>query len=403
MSTPISVKTNEEINSYIAENFYKSNTMLQDEIDDLYNTTLSLDAIRNRKRRIRQNPKIRQVEDSHKTESLSKDAEIHKLKKELIKVNTKVKNLIQQNVELSALKDYADEFEQSVTSSNKVSIVPSYEDDESESVAVVVLSDWHYEENIKSESVNGLNEFNTAIADERINNCFTSIAKLINQFKNGTEINTTVLALLGDFITNSIHEELMEVNELQPMEAVVKIYNHLVAGIDFLMEEFPDMEFKAVCKVGNHSRTTKRVHVSTESGNSLEYLLYYFLAANYKENERITFVLEKNYLTYVNVFGYTVRFHHGHNVRYAGGVGGITIPVNKAIAQWDKSRTADIDVFGHFHQTTIDRNFICNGSLIGYSPYALSIKAEFEKPSQTLFLIEKDHGRTIVAPIFLED
>lgn len=399
----ISPKINEKINKHIADNCYKTNNLLQEEILDLFNVSLTVDAVRNRKRRIRNNPSIRQIEDTHKSELINLEAEVHKLKLELNKANTKVKNLMEQNVELNALKDYSEEFSQAVTSSNKITIQPFLDEGESESVAVAVLSDWHYEENIKAESVNGLNEFNTTIADQRINACFSNLAKLIHQFRNGTEINTMVIALLGDFITNSIHEELMEVNEMQPMEATVAIYNHLVAGIDFLLEEFPDMDFKAVCKVGNHSRTTKRVHVSTESGNSLEYLLYYFLATEYKDNDRIQFVLEKNYLTYVTVYGYTIRFHHGHNIRYAGGVGGITIPVNKAIAQWDKSRHADIDVFGHFHQTTIGKTFICNGSLIGYSPYALSIKAEYEKPSQTLFLVEKDHGRTIIAPIFLED
>ena len=43
-----------------------------------------------------------------------------------------------------------------------------------------------------------------------------------------------------------------------------------------------------------------------------------------------------------------------------------------------------------------------NGSLAGYSPYALSIKADYNEPSQVFFLMDKKRGKTIVAPIFLE-
>jgi hypothetical protein len=69
----------------------------------------------------------------------------------------------------------------------------------------------------------------------------------------------------------------------------------------------------------------------------------------------------------LQIYDVTVRFHHGHSIRYAGGVGGIYIPTNKAIAQWNKGRHADLDVFGHFHQLRDGGNFICNGSLIGYN------------------------------------
>ena len=42
-----------------------------------------------------------------------------------------------------------------------------------------------------------------------------------------------------------------------------------------------------------------------------------------------------------------------------------------------------------------------NGSLIGYNAYALSIKASFEPPTQTYFLLDKKRGRTMTAPIYL--
>ena len=85
-----------------------------------------------------------------------------------------------------------------------------------------------------------------------------------------------------------------------------------------------------------------------------------------------------------------------------GGVGGIYIPTNKAIGQWNKGRNVDLDVFGHFHQARDGGNFICNGSIIGYNAFAVSIKADFEAPRQQLFLIDSKHGRTCTWPILMK-
>jgi hypothetical protein len=94
---------------------------------------------------------------------------------------------------------------------------------------------------------------------------------------------------------------------------------------------------------------------------------------------------------------------HGHNIRFAGGVGGVYIPINKAINQWNKLRHAYLDILGHFHTFRDGGNFIVNGSLCGYNAFAISIKADFEEPRQCFMLIDKKRGKTIVAPILLNE
>jgi hypothetical protein len=135
--------------------------------------------------------------------------------------------------------------------------------------------------------------------------------------------------------------------------------------------------------------------------------MYYHLRNTFKDDPRVKFMIASGYLSYLDVFDtYLVRFHHGHQIRYQGGVGGITIPVNKAIDGWnkqDKYRNVRLDVFGHFHQYINYSNFVCNGSLIGYNAFAVAIKAPYEKPQQAFFLVSKKHNaRSISAPIFLE-
>ena len=280
-----------------------------------------------------------------------------------------------------------------------ISIVPEVKDD-SEATAFLVASDWHYEETVKPEVVSGLNKFNLNIAHQRIEKFFTHGLKLFNMTKKGVKIKKMVLALLGDFITGNIHEEFLENCSLQPIDAIWAVYEEIISGIDFLLQN-TDISIVIPCVSGNHPRITRQVHYSTESGNSLEYFMYRSIAKRYEKNRRVSVIVAKGYHCYLDIYDKVIRFHHGHAIRYGGGVGGITIPVNKAIAQWNKARHADLDIFGHFHQLKDNGNWICNGSIVGYNAFALRIKADYETPRQSFFLFDRDRGKTISAPILV--
>lgn len=270
----------------------------------------------------------------------------------------------------------------------------------SEATAFVLASDWHVGTRVVGSRVNGLNIFNERIADLRINNFFVNVATLLKMFSRDVTIKNVVLALIGDFITNSIHEELLENNTMRPMDELIFVQDRIVAGIKYLLKH-TDKNLIIPCVSGNHGRATKKVHISTEQGNSLEYYMYCNLRSLFKDEKRVTFLISDGQLLYLKVYGKTIRFLHGHNLKFGQGIGGIFIPAYKAISQWDKSKKADITCFGHFHSTKDGGNFLCNGSLVGYDEYALSIKADFEDPKQTFFLVDKLRGRTITAPIML--
>lgn len=270
------------------------------------------------------------------------------------------------------------------------------------SAVVVQCSDWHIEETVTENQVSGLNRFDLSVADKRMNQLVNVSKEIIDTIILPYNIQTLILPLQGDFISGNIHDELLEGNSLLPGDAILKAQNMLIGLIDFYIENTTIPEIMIVVSSGNHGRMTKKQRISTELGNSLEHYMYNILFDRYRENNRINFNLQQGYHTIVDVYGTKVRFHHGHFIRYGGGVGGITIPVNKAISQWNKTKNVDLDVFGHFHQTLNHKNFVCNGSLIGYNAYAVSIKAEYEPPSQNLFVIDSKRGKTLFTPIVLD-
>lgn len=275
-----------------------------------------------------------------------------------------------------------------------------------EGTVVIVASDWHSEEEVKPGTVSGLNAHNLEISRRRGTNFWQSAVKLVDLLGQRIRITNIVVALLGDFITGQIHgAENAESNLLLPNFAIVHAKGLLVAGLEYLLRSTdPSVRIHVPCHSGNHARTTKTTRFTSENGHSLEYLMYLSIAEYFqaKGETRITFDIAEGMHSYLDIYGTTIRFHHGHAVKYNGGVGGLYIPVNKAIAQWNKGRHADLDVFGHFHQLRDGGNFICNGSLIGYNTFALSIKADYEPPRQALFLMDRKRGRTCTWPILVE-
>jgi hypothetical protein len=270
----------------------------------------------------------------------------------------------------------------------------------SEATAFMVASDWHIEELVRAETVSGLNSYTLDIAKERAIHFFQNGMKLVQMCGRDVTIKTVVIPLLGDFISGTIHEELAENNQLMPADAAWTVQGWIISGINFILNN-SNYEVIVPCSSGNHGRMTKKIHHSTEQGNSLENYMYHNLSLHFRDNKRVKFLIAEGYHIYMDVYGLQIRLHHGHSIKYGGGVGGIYIPVNKSIAQWNKGRRADLDVFGHFHQQRDGGNFLCNGSLIGYNSFALSIKADYEKPRQSFFLVDRDRGKTIVAPIIV--
>lgn len=300
-----------------------------------------------------------------------------------------------------------DELERTLSLMSNVKTIHSFnikenKREKSEATAIIMASDWHVGETVDTETIGGVNEYNREIAQKRGKQFFTNALRLLKIFEKDIYINNVILALLGDFITNTIHEELAETNSMLPSDEISFAQDLIVSGIEFLLKN-TTVNFIIPCHSGNHGRMTKKQRISSEAGNSLEYFMYKNIAYYFKNEKRITFLIPRGYFSFVQVYDKVVRFHHGHHLSYGGGVGGVTIPINKAIAQWDKTKKADIDCFGHFHQFLNGGKWILNGSMMGFNAYAESIKASYEPPKQAFFLIDKKRGQTVVCPITFDD
>lgn len=328
--------------------------------------------------------------------SVAADAEASRLRGELTALRKKYEAALKQ-------LDHEQKSRESLTAlsgvkSRKISRArPSGK--RAEATAILVCSDWHVEERVDPATNVPGNAYDLDIADRRIKQLVQRASMLIEHERSLTNIRRVVVAALGDFITGHIHDDLIEVAQLAPLAATRWAGERLGGVIDAMAEIAPVVVATAT---GNHGRTTHKPRVATENDHSYEQHLYLTMASQEKR-KHVSWQIGRGHLNIVNLDGFPVRFSHGHALKFGGGVGGLTIPANKAIANWNISRRVSLDVFGHWHTFCwLPYRFVANGCLIGHNAFADRIKAEYQPPSQSLIVVDHEHNRvTKVLPVFV--
>jgi len=267
---------------------------------------------------------------------------------------------------------------------------------------IVGLSDWHVEERVDPATVNGLNDYDLDVAERRIAELCERFATLLDHQRQLVKVPRVVVWLGGDFLSGHIHPDTAELAQLPPL-AATRWAGERIRGFLDMVADMTD-QVVVVTNSGNHGRSTEKLRVGTELDHSFEQHLYLTLAAA-ESRPNVQWQVGEGYLNVLDLDGFKVRFHHGHAVSYGGGVGGITVPTNKAIAAWDRIERADLTMFGHWHQFSWLRagRYVSNGSLIGHSAYATKIKASYEPPCQAFVVVDhKRHEVTAALPIFCD-
>lgn len=283
-----------------------------------------------------------------------------------------------------------------------IAIEPLTKTGTGEAVACVPCSDWHVYEVVRPERVSGLNSHNPQIAENSIKNLFNGILAWTNIHRTALNINQLLLLFLGDHVTNMLFEDQKVENAGLIQDEVLFALRLMCGGINLLLENGDFDKIKIVCCAGNHSRPKREKDVANSAVNTYEWLMYKFLADFiYPHEDRLEFVIANGYHEWVNVYGKDIRVHHGDWVNYQGGVGGLTIPMNKAIKAWNVGRKADFDIFGHWHQTMMPGLFYSNGSTLGYSTFSVKCKGEYERPQQGFLVFDSKRFITAIDRIYV--
>jgi hypothetical protein len=387
-------------NSRIEEYLIKNTEKLESDYDGtakLFNVTS--ETIRHICRKLRSKVKIPEREEKFViTEQVllrRENAEIKSLKRQLEQ----------------AVKDYqllSDAYDIALTlKSREVNdVVPSIDfnpKSKYEAAAIIQISDGHFGKVILPSTVNGLNEYNPDIAKKRMELCAENTLRLIKKERQDIKIDNLVLILGGDFLENSqLHHHSEMTTALSPMEETLFSRELLNKFIKTICQYSDFKKIVVACTRGNHSRITHKMISSLDYRMNYETILYNILKDDFK-NENMEWTIPDSEIAEVEVYGNMIRVVHGHQIKYQGGVGGLTIPLNKFIMRMDQINKAYYNFVHHYHNLSYPtNNTTVNGSIVGYDPYAMSIGCSYQPPMQSFQLLDSKRGITIKAPIFCD-
>lgn len=271
-----------------------------------------------------------------------------------------------------------------------------------EATAVAMASDWHVGEAVPPEKVAWRNAYSLEIARLRSERFFHGVTWLVENHRQAFAIEDIILWLGGDLITGYIHEELMETSEVSPIYGSRYARSLIVDGINLLLRDLDPAAINILCNHGNHGRTTRRPRAATGAENSFEHLMYLFLSDDFAAEPRVKVHVTTAEHLYFEVYGHQTRWMHGDGISYQGGIGGLLVPVNRALLRLESVHKTLTTTMGHFHQYQSLPNVTVNGSMIGYNPYAMSKALPFEEPQQGFYLLDSRRGKCMSTPIWVD-
>ena len=276
------------------------------------------------------------------------------------------------------------------------------EKDEGEKYAVALFSDAHIEETVNPQSVMSLNEYNTDIAKQRIQNYFSNLVHCLNK----DEVSHLIFASLGDTISGYIHEELAQTNGLTPLEATQLAQGLIFNGLKFICEKSNVEDIYFIGIVGNHSRVTKKIQHANGYKMSYEWLMYQNIKRECEiARLPITFNLPESEMAVVDTQdNRRFLFIHGFQIRSTGSgtVCGIYPALNRLCMKWDKIFHQDKIYLGHFHSCVSIPNAMVNGSIIGYNSFALTNGFGYERPAQQYEVYDTKIGLLLTRQIYCD-
>lgn len=266
----------------------------------------------------------------------------------------------------------------------------------SNSIIISQFSDWHVEQVVSESSVDYQNKYNPDVAKARVTRVTKNKIKLINDLANQNKFVGHIIHLGGDFINGWIHEENIETNAMSPIEATIFATELLSKSLKTIFEQEKVKKFWLICSVGNHGRLTKRYRYGNIKQTSLETMIYSNLIKEFVSYKNVEFIFPDSGIGYFDLGnGQYIRYKHGHEVKYLGGVGGLNVPLNQKQMGWDKTKKAIFNIMGHYHTCSMpNENTMMNGCLVGFDGFAQYHGFKRQDACQSLILYNNKYGFT---------
>lgn len=281
--------------------------------------------------------------------------------------------------------------------------------------AVLVLSDGHHDQVVKSDSVGGLEEYNFDISCRRAERLVDGVIRFCTETLSNYSFDKLVVLSLGDSTSGEIHDAEKRSafgNQFKNSLAIGHLHGLMVRD---LAAHFPKIEVH--CVSGNHGR---RTHSKEYTGpqNNWDYMVSKIGETLTSNLGSVSWNIPDSFDSVVDICGHGFHISHGDDVSNSGGNPwqGLRKRHERQIAIHRGTRSnpeksflsgveIDYHVIGHHHtRGFVNGNgvgYICNGAWLATDPYAYQKLGVAGPPEQVLFGVNKDRGTTWQLPISL--
>jgi len=305
---------------------------------------------------------------------VKKDIEISKLKA----LNLILRKKYKQAIKLSSTQDTLLEYIQNYVQALPEVAVPKRKvikkGNVSEEELILDLGDIHAGEVVNAVEMNGINEYNFDIAVRRLKFLADSVIEIAKNKLTGYTFRKLHIFGLGDWISGTIHEELVENANGNVVEWTMNLAYVIAQMFRELATEFEEIVFVGI--VGNHGRLYKKPRFKARYVN-WDFVCYQMLSALLAKQKNITCIIPKSFWYVHEVNNYKFLILHGDNINSNLGIpwyGIQRMVANLKELLASKNQYFDYIMLGHFHNYgLLDRvkgELIINGSLIGGNEYS---------------------------------
>lgn len=277
--------------------------------------------------------------------------------------------------------------------------------------AVLMFSDTHIGKVTSPKQTLAFGEYNFPIFLARLKYMEEAILSIVKNHVS-TAVPELVIAMLGDMLDGSLGHS-NEVGQLDPLFNQYYCGAHAVAQfLRNIAPHFPVVRIKDV--VGNHTRFQNQKRMPTKNRYSnFDKFFYALVRELVRDITNIEWTLDAQPYAIFDVQGFTFFCAHGDSLR--GGDKNLGIPnhavgrlVSTASQLMTKHRLPAPNYYlvGHLHRgITLPHAtgaFIVNGGFPGVDEFGLSEMFTPADPSQKLFFIHPQYGRTASYDISLK-
>ena len=262
---------------------------------------------------------------------------------------------------------------------------------------ILHISDIQYGEVIDFEAMDGVNSYNTKIANQRIARYFQKVHRFLTELWQGERAEEVIILLNGDMISGALHHELDRTDDLRPMAAAKAVAEQLIGGIQMLVAEgFP---IRVINTPGNHGRMTLKPESKDHVLQNYDTLVGWFIEMAFAANPGVTVSYSKSIDAQFSVFAFPMLATHGDRIGSRGGQGflGATATILrghfKIMADYAARGVHLYKVFtGHFHTPAVTTVGYANNTMAGPSEYSRDGRMSITPASQDYFVVHEDHG-----------